>query len=230
MNNQLKNIILIGLIIYAFHLIFKKKKNENFTGEEMKKYPEMLKINCAKSTEIYNRLIKMNKERCIKKDYKIQRDTINNNTICYDDVAKEINAKLDVKSNCVMSDLINNKKKNLSTYKNLLTENYSNNSMNTQINNRINNNRNKRDTSLENSYDNMYNTQNLKVFEGPEFINKWSTMLNDSNKSDIYMKATLDGAFGSSNKYIASSPYDNATFSSDPVYLYQLSNYNKTKK
>ncbi len=110
--------------------------NEKFTAEEMKRYPQMLQDSCVKSTEIMKKLQAMNKSRCNLKG-NTQRDTINNKRLCYDDINKEIVAKLDAESNCVMSKLINSKLKLTSkstssipskyykSYKSLLAQNKS---------------------------------------------------------------------------------------------------------
>lgn len=102
----MKNIIIISLIIYIIYIIFLRQINEKFTTDEMKNYPQMLKINCDNNTKSFNELQKLNKEKCNKRG-KTERETINNNTVCYDNIGKEIISKLDMESNCVMSNLIN---------------------------------------------------------------------------------------------------------------------------
>lgn len=107
MNDNIKNLMIGIIIIYIiYQMFFSKNSKENFTDGEMKKYPEMLQTNCKKSTEMYNKLNKINNTRCLAKG-KTNRDTINNKRLCYDDIAKEIVAGLDAESNCVMSNLIN---------------------------------------------------------------------------------------------------------------------------
>lgn len=88
--------------------MFLQNLNENFTSAEMKNYKNTLKENCDKNTRLYNNLTKLNKERCKKTQGRTERETINNNTICYDDTNKEIVAKLDMESNCLMSNMLNN--------------------------------------------------------------------------------------------------------------------------
>ena len=68
----------------------------------------MLKVNCDKNTKLYNSLKRLNKENCIKNG-KTQRETINNKTVCYDNIAKEIVTKFDMESNCLLSKKINKK-------------------------------------------------------------------------------------------------------------------------
>jgi len=102
----MKNILIISLITYIIYIIFIRQTNEKFTVDEMKNYSKMLKENCDKNTKLYNELQKLNKEQCNKKGT-TERETINNNTVCYDNIGKEIVSKLDMESNCVMSNLIN---------------------------------------------------------------------------------------------------------------------------
>lgn len=108
MKKEVKNILLICVIIYFIYFMFLQNLNENFTSAEMKNYKKTLKENCDKNTRLYNSLTKLNKERCKKTKGRTERETINNNTICYDDTNKEIVSKLDMESNCLMSNMLNN--------------------------------------------------------------------------------------------------------------------------
>jgi hypothetical protein len=99
---KLKNIIIICFILCILYIIINKSSNEYFTANEMKKYPQMLRENCVKSTEMMNKIKSINKKRCNKKG-NTQKDTINNKRLCYDDTYKEIVSKLDTESNCVMA-------------------------------------------------------------------------------------------------------------------------------
>jgi len=99
------DIVIIVLVCYFIFSLF-YKQNEQFTQDEMKNYSNMLKVNCDKNTQIYNNLIELNKEKCYKKG-KTGKDTINNNTVCYDNVGKEIISKFDMESNCAISKIIN---------------------------------------------------------------------------------------------------------------------------
>lgn len=107
MKKGIKNILLICVIIYLIYFMVLQNVNENFTLDEMKNYKNMLKENCDKNTKIYNELNKSNKEKCNKRKGRTERETINNNTICYDDIGKEIVSKLDMESNCLLSNMIN---------------------------------------------------------------------------------------------------------------------------
>lgn len=86
-------IILLILIIIQFNMI------ENFSQQEYLNYENLLKENCSRSNEVFNKLKKMNNYRCNKKG-DTQRDTINNKSLCYDDTAKEIVSGLDTTSYC----------------------------------------------------------------------------------------------------------------------------------
>ena len=99
------NIIIIIIVVY-FIFLFIYKQNEKFTQDEMKNYATMLKVNCDDNTKIYNNLIELNKEKCYKKG-KTEKDTINNNTVCYDNIGKEIISKFNMESNCAISNMIN---------------------------------------------------------------------------------------------------------------------------
>jgi len=103
-----KNILILIIVVIFIYFIFFNKKREDFTAEEMKKYPEAIKINCEKNKLLLKQLKNMNNLRC-KKQGKTDRDTINNKWLCYDDVGKEVVTQLDAESNCVMSDLVNKK-------------------------------------------------------------------------------------------------------------------------
>jgi hypothetical protein len=105
MNIEIKNIVLIIVILYTtYNLYINMSKKERFTLNEMKNYPQMLQEQCKRTTDIYDKLKNMNAKRCDPKNKgKTQRDTINNKSLCYDDIGKEIVAKMDAESNCVMS-------------------------------------------------------------------------------------------------------------------------------
>lgn len=99
MNNKLLiiGIILLILVIIQFNMI------ENFTQQEYLNYQNILNENCKRSSEVFNKLKKMNKHKCNKKG-DTQKDTINNKSQCYDDTSKEIVAELDTTSYCKMVD------------------------------------------------------------------------------------------------------------------------------
>lgn len=102
----MKNIIIICifiLLIYYFSCI----NNEGFTQSEMNNYSNMLKVNCDENTKSYKYLKKLNKEKCYQIG-KTDRETINNKTVCYDNIGKEIISKLDMESNCAMANIVNN--------------------------------------------------------------------------------------------------------------------------
>ena len=89
---------------------------EPFTQREMRNYSNRLKVNCDKNTKIYKYLNKLNKEKC-KMPGVTNRETINNKTICYDNIGKEITARLDMQSNCIMANQNNKKLKKKSKRK-----------------------------------------------------------------------------------------------------------------
>lgn len=106
MNNKLLilGIILLVLIIIQFNM------TEGFTQKEYLNYQDLLNDNCKRSSEVFNKLKKMNSYRCGKKG-NTERETINNKTICYDDTAKEIVAGLDTKSYCKMAKQVSKESK-----------------------------------------------------------------------------------------------------------------------
>ena len=59
---NMKNIIIISIIICIIYIIF-LKTDEKFTPDEMKNYSKMLKINCDRNTKSYSELSKLNKEK-----------------------------------------------------------------------------------------------------------------------------------------------------------------------
>ena len=151
----MRSIIILAiliLLIYYFSCI----SREGFTQSEMNNYSNMLKINCDENTKSYNYLNKLNKEKC-NEIGKTERETINNKSICYDNIGKEIISKLDMESNCAMSDLVNN------------LNDKQNNIINDQIRNQIPNKI-------------IYNNE----IEGPNFINKWDLMTYNDKKSNEY--------------------------------------------
>ena len=167
----MKNILVISLIIYIIYIIFLKQTDERFTPDEMKNYSKMLKINCDKNTKLYNELLKQNKEKCNKKGA-TERETINNNTVCYDNIGKEIISKLDMESNCVMSNLINK----------------IDNKLDQTINNQIINNQTTTKSRL-----------NESINEGPDFINNWDTLTFDTKKAGEYSDINLTNPYIISN-------------------------------
>ena len=188
MNIKTKNIIIIGLIIFIIYIIISNFK-ENFTTEEMNKYPQMLKTNCIKSRNIYNMLRNKNKLKCnfntkkniLNDDINItdtnitdtnitdtnitdtNKDTINNKIRCSDDINKEITAKLDTESYCVLYDKLVNKSNNSNNLNNSDNSNNSNN----------------------------LSTQIFKTNEGPDFINSFFIPAYDSNKISTYLTYTF---------------------------------------
>ena len=189
-------LIIVIVIIVLF--LYLKSNKEFFTNFEMQFYPESLKINCKKSTEINNQLKHMNKMRCGKKGT-TDKDTINNKWVCYDDIGKEIVSGLDAESNCVMSDIVNKQAKSKSVPK--------------PAQKRFND-----PTPI--------NTQNMKPSEGPDFINKFFIPAYDLKKSDGYQPFSTDEQIGSAHKYPAMGPYDDTSLiSSDPNFLKKLADY-----
>jgi hypothetical protein len=177
MNIKTKNIIIIGLIIFIIYIIIISNFKENFTTEEMNKYPQMLKTNCIKSRNIYNMLRNKNKLKCnfntnkniLNNDINItdtNKDTINNKIRCSDDINKEITAKLDTESHCVLYDKLVNKSNNSNNSNNLNNSDNSNNS-------------------------NNLSTQIFKTNEGPDFINSFFIPAYDSNKISTYLSYTF---------------------------------------
>ena len=130
---------------------------EKFTQNEMKKYSHMLKTNCKKNTKIYKHLNKLNQNKC-KKPGTTNRETINNKKVCYDNIGKEITARLDMESNCIMSDIVNklDKKQN----KIIAKQNSS---------------------RSQSSITNQDNTS----LEGPYFINKWDLSTYNKNIDNL---------------------------------------------
>jgi hypothetical protein len=131
----------------------------------MKKYSNMLKTNCKKNTKIYKYLNKINKKKC-KTPGITNRETINNKKVCYDNIGKEITARLDMESNCIISDIVNklDKKQNK-----IITK---------QKSNRIQSPVQKDNSSLE----------------GPYFINNWNLSTYNKkidNLSDISISNLL---------------------------------------
>ena len=206
MNIEIKNIVLILVILYAtYNLYINMSQNEKFTAGEMNNYPQMLKEQCNRTTDIYNRLRKMNTKRCDPKiKGKTQRDTINNKSLCYDDIGKEIVAKMDAESNCVMSKRIQS------------TISARTGSV-------------KSTTSVKDAK----KSQNLRDLEGPDFINMFYMNAFDNKKTSTYATlAPFDNSMnvvGTPHRFPASGPYDDIGFSSDPTFLYRLANYKSSK-
>jgi hypothetical protein len=115
MNIDLKNTIIIGIVLYIVYRQYLKVYNketfeeETFTQKEMKNYPNMLKNNCRINKKLHKQLINANNTRCNAKG-KTYRETINNKRLCYDDIHKEIVTGFDAESNCVVSNMINKDK------------------------------------------------------------------------------------------------------------------------
>lgn len=156
----MENIIIISLIIYFIYHVFLKKFNEKFTLDEMKDYSNMLKINCDKNKKLYNELSIRNQKNCNKKG-QTERETINNKSICYDDIGKEIISKFDMESNCIISDIVN--KTTMNTNKILADQ----------------------------SSTNIINKQFTTATEGPEFINQWNTSTFEPQKINKFSDITL---------------------------------------
>jgi hypothetical protein len=97
------NTVILLVLLLVLLYIFYNNKVESFTNLEMQNYPAMLKENCRINKKLYRQLRKNNKFRC-QNEGNTQRDTINNKTLCYDDTGKEINARLDMISNCAIAD------------------------------------------------------------------------------------------------------------------------------
>lgn len=98
MKITLTHIIIIIIILFVLY-ISTQNTPEQFTHEEIKRYPETLQINCEKSKAVLNNIREMNLKNCdLKGD--TEKDTLNNRRICYDDIAKELVTQFDVNSNC----------------------------------------------------------------------------------------------------------------------------------
>ena len=216
MNIEIKNIVLILVILYTtYNLYINMSRNERFTAGEMKNYPQMLEEQCNRTTDIYNRLRKMNAKRCDPKTKgKTQRDTINNKSLCYDDVGKEIVAKMDAESNCVMSARIGLAKSAMSAK--------TGSAKSTSV------------TSVTSTKSVKPQSQNFRDLEGPDFINMFYMNAFDNKKSSSYATlAPFDNnmnVVGTPHRFPASGPYDDIGFSSDPAFLYRLANYKPSSK
>ena len=157
-------------------------RNERFTAGEMKNYPQMLEEQCNRTTDIYNRLRKMNAKRCDPKTKgKTQRDTINNKSLCYDDVGKEIVAKMDAESNCVMSARIGLTKSAMGAKTGSVKSSTSGKSA-TSAKSVIS-------TKSVETKSVKPQSQNFRDLEGPDFINMFYMNAFDNKKSSSY--ATL---------------------------------------
>jgi hypothetical protein len=261
MNENLKIFIGILVLVILYLLLNNTLVKEKFTSQEMKKYPQMLDTNCTTSTDVYNKLLNRNKERC-NLTGKTQRDTINNKRLCYDDIAKEIVSKLDAESNCVMSDLIKKRVVNqqstdptgISTGK--LTQvppkpdpakltsiqsvliNPVPSTTSTPSTTSVPSTQSVPSVPSTTSTQSVPSTtsthqssnQNLKIDEGPDFINNFFIPSYDTKKSGNYSSINLETPVGTNNKYSATAPYDDVGVSLDSSLLYKLSHYSNPKK
>jgi ribulose bisphosphate carboxylase small subunit len=183
----------------------KANANENFTHEEMRKYPEALRINCSRSKDMLHKLRSMNKKNCNFKG-RTARDTINNKTVCYDDIAKEIVTGLDAESNCVMSEIINGRHKSKKSKSKSSS---------------------KKDKIIP---INPKKYLNIKPMEGPDFINTFFVPGYDTKRIDGYASFIVNKPVGSVNKHSATAPYDDVSrISSDPAFLGMMTKYEENK-
>lgn len=120
MDTKFKNIfVIITICIICYFIYYYILHNiENFTTDEMKKYPQMLIEQCIKSKKQLAKLKLMNKRCNI--IGQTNKETLNNRTNCYNDIGKEITTNLDVESNCVMANLINNRSKQINSHNNMI--------------------------------------------------------------------------------------------------------------
>ena len=189
-------ILIIGIIFLIF-IIIKFNMIENFTQDEYNNYSFLLKENCYRNREILNKIKKLNSYRCNKKG-NTTRETINNNTLCYDDIGKEIVSNLDTISYC-----------NMAEYKPSKDE--SNNESTNKSKNKS------KDVSLIKS----------NIFEDPsneqDIINKFYLDSYTSTKvdNDYMINNSEDRLL---HNYPVSTSYSNISFSSDPAFLSRLNN------
>jgi hypothetical protein len=117
-------ILIIGIIL-LIGIILKFNMIENFTQNEYNNYSSLLKENCNRNKEILSKIKKLNNYRCNKKG-DTTRETINNKTLCYDDIGKEIVTNLDKESYCNMTEykLSKNKSKSNKSKSEDLTESH----------------------------------------------------------------------------------------------------------
>lgn len=152
----MKKLYIIFLLCFLTYYIL-SNITENFTQDEMNNYNKTLKDNCAQNTKLYNELQKLNNENCNKQG-QTERETINNKSVCYDNIHKEIVTKFDMESNCIISDIVsNNTNKQNEIFANQVL---SNNQISTNTSPTIN--------------------------EGPGFINQWTTQSYNMTKTDNY--------------------------------------------
>jgi hypothetical protein len=236
-----KNYIIIFLIIICILTCYRTNKNESFTPKEMKSYPKMLNENCKNMSNVYKRLQKMNKIRCDPSNKaKTQRDNINTRQVCYDDIGKEIVAKYDTESNCILSKLI--KKPESISYVIPISKSTSSASINSPSIIDLTTNKSvfnipsvlipsvlipsKTSKQSQLSKQSKLSKQSPKLNsidleEGPNFINK--SFLNTYNiKNSSYSNISFDKEIGS-GKYSDVNFISDINFSSDPALLYRMS-------
>lgn len=195
----------------------KTSNSEQFTPQEMKNYPQMLKRNCDITGHLHKKLQKKNINRCgAGAKGKTDRDTINNKRICWDDVRKEIVAGMDAESNCVISSL------NAKSQKMGFDAKYDLAEM------RFPSRSSTKSTPLS-SYDKNISLSNeLGIDEGPDFINKHYMPLFDTRKGAGFAEIGSEQK-GKTGQYADINSYNDVGFTSDPAFLYRLSVYNKGK-
>lgn len=188
--------------------------SENFTPQEMKLYPQMLKKNCDMTSSLHKKLQKNNNKRCGAKG-KTDRDTINNKRLCWDDVRKEIVTGMDAESNCVMASL-NANKIGSDTRADMAEMKFPS--------------RTATKSTPVSSYDvNRRSSTNVEIdAEGPDFINRHYTGLFDPSKGAGFAEIGAEQK-GKTGKYADINSYTDVGFTSDPAFLYRLSVYNNNK-
>ena len=225
-----KNIIFIIIVVILVRMFCRNKKKEKFTAAEMKRYPQMLDANCKYSTDMFNKLKKMNKKRCTRNTKgNTQRDTINNKTLCYDDTGKEIVSRLDMISYCDIAKTEKKQKKLLRKLdkKNMKKLDRTLKTSKTAIDKALKNKKFKTSMSSTMMVQKQSDFQGTKPDEGPEFINTFYMQMYDPLKTTGYASYTLDKPLGVNNKYANVGEYSDIGFSSDPAFLYRLANKSK---
>lgn len=236
MNVEINHVIIFLIIIYLSNYYSNQK--ETFTPKEMLSYPKKLNENCKRTTDIFNKLKKMNKARCDPNNKeKTQRDNINTRQVCYDDIGKEIVANYDAESNCIQSKRNN---KILSTKSEILTNSDTLHKSHqhalittpstidlTSKSSIIKSNEDPWIPMIDKSKANLLkpdpSSSNIFDFEGegPGFINK--TFLNTyDDKNSLYSNTSFDKPIGN-NKYSDLNFKSDINFSSDPALLYRMS-------